>query len=224
MENTVTCLVRGPGSRYPRGYLWVAPVWFAIITVALLAGGERVSGRVPLWLGLTEIGSLAIGLMIFCAALITARHQAFYADEHGIWLGVPTSRRRPGLRQVHLAWPDVGLVWLEPRRYGALLEISLAPAARVVRRPGPLRSALLLAAILIVPAWIGRGRPALTSPAGHPPRYRLKVCDRDPAELRTALAALRPDTVPVRMPVAKPHAVALPSASRHAGQPPSPVS
>ena len=203
MGETVTCLVRGPGSRYPRGYAWLVPVWFAILAGAVLVAGWKASGRLPLWLGISEIGSLALSFAVVYGVLVTSRHRAFFADEHGIWLGVPTRRRRPGLRQVHLAWPEVGLIWLEPRRYGVLLEISLVPAARIVRRPGPVRSVLLLLAVLIMPAWVGRGRPALTTPRGNPPRYRVKICDRDATTLRAALTAVRPDTVPVRVPVSK---------------------
>lgn len=226
MGESVTCLVRGPGSRYPRGYAWLVPIWFAILTAAVLIAGWKVSGRLPLWLGVCEIGGLALSFAIFHGALVSSRQHAFFADEHGIWLGVPTSRRRPGLRQVHLAWPDVALLWLEPRRYGVMLEISLVPAARIVRRPGPARSVLQWLAVLIMPAWVGHGRPALTRPAGNPPRYRVKICDQDAAALRAALTAVRPDPVPVRTPVAKTlGSISLPAPSGAIGQqPPAPVS
>jgi hypothetical protein len=199
LDDTVTCLVRGAGSRYPRGFIWLIPAWFAIAAAAVIAAGDHASGRLPLWLGLSEIGGLLIAFFTLLCVLATVRRRAFGADQHGIWLGVRTSRKRPRLRQVQLAWPEIAQLRMVPRRYGLLLEITLSPAARIVHRPGLARQALVLAGALILPFGFGRGRPALTMPRLDPPRYLIKICDHDPAQLRAALAPVKPDNVQLRL-------------------------
>jgi len=199
LDNTVTCLVRGPASRYPRGFIWLIPAWFVILSLAALAVGRSASGGLPPWLGLTEIGGLAIAAGTVLCVLTTVRQPAFRADKHGICLGVSTSRTRPKLRQVQLAWPEIAQLRIVPRRYGALLEISLGPAARIVHRPGPGRQAMLLLGMLIMPFAFGRGSPALTSPRMDPPRYRLKICDIGSAELQLALDSVKPDELGIRV-------------------------
>jgi len=201
VDDTVTCLVRGPASRYPRGFIWLVPAWFAILGgAAVLVGADASStGQMPLWLGLTEIGSLLIAACIVFGVLLTVQHRAFRADGHGVWLGVRTTRKRPKLRQVHLSWPDVAQVRMVPRRYGVLLEITLSPAARIVYRPGPATQVLVWLGALVMPFVFGRGTPALTMPRLDPPRYRVKICDRTAVELKLALAAVTPGEVPVQV-------------------------
>jgi hypothetical protein len=199
LEDTVSCLVRGPASRYPRGFVWLIPAWFAILTAAVVIVGANASGQLPLWLGITEIGGLVIAATTVLSVLLTVKHRAFRADAHGIVLGIRTARRRPKLRQVQLAWPDIAQLRLVPRRYGVLLEITLGPAARIVYRPGLAKQAVLLLGSLVMPVGFGRGRPALTTPGMDPPRYLVKICDITAAELKLALAAVKPDTVPARV-------------------------
>lgn len=230
MEDTVTCLVRGPGSSYPRGYVWLIPVWCAVLSGAVVLVGGHASGRIPLWLGATEVGGLLITTVIVMSVILTARRRAFRADSHGIWLGVRTDRRRPKLRQVHLAWPEIAQLRMVPRRYGVLVEITLGPAARIVRRNGPFRQAALLAGVLVMPLWFGRGKPALTVPRLDPPRYYVKICGLTAADFKLALAGLPPPALPVRVltkksalrftvpPPRKPQGKVIPSK-----QPPAPV-
>ena len=199
MDDTVTCLVRGPASRYPRGFIWLIPAWFAILSAAVLAVGRIAGGGVPRWLGVTEIGGLAIAFGTVLSVLTTVRQPAFRADEHGIRLGISTSRRRPKLRQVQMPWPEIAQLRIVPRRYGAMLEISLGPAARIVHRPSPGRQVMLMLGMLVMPFAFGRGTPALTSPRMDPPRYRLKICETSAADLRLALDSVTPDTLRVRL-------------------------
>jgi len=165
----------------------------------VLGIGRIAGGGVPLWLGVTEIGGLAIAAGIALSVLATVRQPAFWADKHGIYLGISTSRRQPKLRQVQLAWPEIAQLRIVPRRYGALLEISLGPAARIVHRPGPGQQVMLMVGMLIMPLWFGRGTPALTTPRMDPPRYRLKICETSSAELRHALNSVKPDGLAVRV-------------------------
>jgi hypothetical protein len=203
LDETVTCLVRGPGSRYPRGYVWLIPAWFVIVAGAVIAVGRHASGRFPLWLGAAEVGGLAIAFGTLACVLGTVRRRAFRADKHGIWLGVRTTRRRPKLRQVHLAWPDIAQLRMQQSYYGVRLEISLGPSARIVHRPRLMTQALLLLGSLIMPVGFGRGRPALTMARSDPPRYLVKICDHSPADLKAALASVKPAEVPLRLLVKK---------------------
>jgi len=192
-----TFLVRGPSSRFPRGYIWLTPAWFVILGLAGVLAGRRLGGGLPLWLGLTEIGSMLIAGLTLFAVLATHRRHAFRVSGHGIWLGVRTTRKRPKLRQIHLAWTDIAQLRMKARRYGVLLEITLSPAARIVHRPGPARQALMLLGSLVMPVGFGRGRPALTAAREDPPRYLVKVCEVTPAELRMVLATSKPATLPL---------------------------
>ncbi len=226
MEDTVTCLVRGPASRYPRGYIWLIPTWFAILGGAAVLVGTDASttGQMPLWLGATEIGGLLIAACILLCVLATVRQRAFRADGHGIWLGVRTTRARPKRRQVHLTWSDISQLRMVPRRYGVLLEITLGPAARISHRPGLGRQVLLWVGALVMPFAFGRGTPALTMPRMDPPRYRVKICDRTVPELKLALAAVTPGALPVRV-MTKKAALRNPVAppGKPLSRPPSPV-
>ena len=205
MDDTVTCLVRGPASRYPRGFIWLIPAWFAILTGAavLLGTVASTTGQIPLWLGVTEVGGLLIAACTAISVVSTVQHHAFRASGDGIWLGIRTTRKRPKLRQVHLSWAEIAELRMVPRRYGVLLEITLSPAARIVHRPGAARQVLRFLGALLMPFMFGRGTPALTMPRMDPPRYQIKICDRTAIELKQALAAVHPDTVRVGLLVKK---------------------
>ncbi len=198
MDEGFSCLVRGPSSRYPRGFLWVVPIWFALLAAGVLVGSRRLGGMPP-WFAAVEFGGLTLAWLTAQCVLTTVRRNAFFADRHGIWLGVRTSRGRPRRRQLHLAWPEVAQVRIVPRRYGLLLEISLGPAARIVHRYGVASQAGLLLGAFLVPVGAGRGHPAITTARTDPPRYLVKVCDMTPAELHARLATVMPDGVPFRV-------------------------
>jgi hypothetical protein len=197
MDEIYTFLVRGSSSRLPRGYIWLIPVWFAVLGLVVVLVSRHASGSLPLWLGVAEIGGMLLAAVILIAVLATVRRHAFRANSHGIWLGVRTTRKRPKLRQVHIVWADVAQMRMVARSYGVLLEITLGPAARIVHRPGPARQALRLLGSLVMPVGFGRGTPGLTAARADPPRYLIKICDVTPKELRLALAAVKPDTLPV---------------------------
>lgn len=223
MGDVVTCVVRGPASRCPRGFLWVVPVWFVILSAVALAVGRHASGRMPLWLGATEVGGLAITAFIVFCVYATVRHHAFRAASEGIWLGVTTSRRRPGLRQVYLAWPDVAHLRMVPRYYGVLLEITLTPTATTAPRPGFGKQLVLAFFMLLLPGF-GRGRPALTAARRDPPRYRMRICDRTTGELRLALSSVAPETVPLlTVPTRWALRHPVPAQRGVVGRPPAPV-
>ena len=225
MNDTVTCLVRGPASRYPRGFLWLIPAWFIILSAVAMAVVTHASGRTPLWLGLPEIGGLALAAITIFCVLITVRHYAFRADSHGIVLGVATSRKRPKLRQVFVPWTDIAQIRMLERHYGLLLDITLGPSAPIAHRQGPDEQFLTLLGALVMPFGFGRGTPALTMPRSNPPRYRVKICDVSPPELRQALAAVQPTGTPVRVLVKKSalRLTTAPPRQPYSQQPPTPV-
>ena len=190
MDESFAALVRGPSSTFPRGYPVLIPVWIAIICGALLYGWSRLVGAVPGWYGSLAVSGLALAIVALTSVFATIRRLAFRADANGIRLGVRTARRRPRQRQVLLWWSDVQRLSISPRRYGSLLEITLGPSARIVRRRGPLRQGLLMCGMLILPLGLGRGTPRLTEPRGSAPQYRVRLYDVLPEELGLAMASL----------------------------------
>jgi pyruvate/2-oxoglutarate dehydrogenase complex dihydrolipoamide acyltransferase (E2) component len=159
---------------------------FAVVWIGWL----RVIGPMQWWYAATLIGGLALAGTTIGAVLATIRQPAFRADRNGIRLGLRTERRRPRHRQAHLWWADVRQLRIEPRPYGVMLEISLGPAARIVRRRGPVRQSLLWCGMLVLPFCLGRGTPRLTEPRRKDPQYRVRLLDVTPEELGLALAAL----------------------------------
>lgn len=198
MDDTVACVVRGPASRYPRGYVGLFPLWFVILGAAVAVVSIILSGGLPLWLGISEIGGLFLAVFIAASVILTSRRLAFWADRHGVLLGSRRRRKRPKLRQVYLSWSDIAEVRVVQRRYTALVELLLSPAAPPVYRPSLSSQASVLLGALIMPIGVGRGRPALTMPRLRPPAYRVKVCE-SARELSSALHELAPQTVHVRL-------------------------
>jgi hypothetical protein len=198
VDDTVACLVRGPASRYPRGYVWLVPIWFLVLSAVVALVSVSLSGSFPWWLGVCEIGGLLLTAFTAACVLLTATRMAFWADRHGILLGSRRQRKRPKLRTVYLAWPDIAQVRMVPRRYGVLVELLLSPAAPPVYRPSLRSQASLLLGALIMPIGVGRGRPALTMPRMRPPAYRVRVCERA-EQLSASLRLVAPENVPVRV-------------------------
>jgi hypothetical protein len=199
VDDTVACLVKGPASRYPRGYMWLFPLWFAVLGAAVALVSFGVSGKLPLWLGVSEIGGLFFAGCIAVSVLLTSRRVAFWADRRGVLLGSRRARRRQKHRQVYLPWSHIAQVRVVPRRYGALVELLLSPAAPPVYRPSLGSQASVLLGALFMPLGFGRGRPALTTmPRLRPPAYRVRILER-PDELGGALRSIAPETVQVRL-------------------------
>jgi hypothetical protein len=190
MDESFSALVRGPSSRLPRGYLCLVPVWCAVAGGAFWYGWNRLIGTLPLWYGALLAAGLAVAGILLACVLISVRHLAFRADANGIRLGIRSSRKRPRQRQAHLWWSDVQEITIAPRHYGSLVEISLGPSARIVRRRPPWRQGLLMIGMLLLPLCLGRGTPRLTEPRARTPQYRVRLYDVTPEELGLALASL----------------------------------
>ena len=190
MDESYAALIRGPSSTFPRGYPYLIPVWFAVIAVVLGYAFVKVIGYMAWWWGGPAAAAFTLAVITVMAVLATVRHLAFRADGNGIRLGVRTMRKRPRQRQAHLWWADVQQLTIRPRHYGSLLEISLGPAARIVRRRSLPRQALLMIGMLVLPMGLGRGTPRLTEPRTSAPQYRVRLCDVTPEELALVLAPL----------------------------------
>lgn len=197
MDESFSALVRGSGATYPRGFPYLVPVWL----VALLGGAGyawlRVLGPLQWWYTAGAGAGLLIAAITMLTVLATIRQPAFRADRNGIRLGLRTERARPLHRQVHLWWADVRQLRIEPRRYGLSVEISLGPHARIVRRRGPARQALLFLGMLVLPFGLGRGTPRLTEARRKDPQYRVNLYDVTPEQLGLALAAVAAPAVEI---------------------------
>ena len=165
----VTCLVRGPASRYPRGYLWLFPVWFVILSGSVAIVGIRLNGHLPLWLGASEIGGLLVAMWTAVCVLLTARRIAFRADGGGILLGTRSLRKRLKRRRVYLPWSEVAQVTLVPRRYSVLADIVLAPTALWVPAPSRRQQFALLVGALLFAAGTGWLWEDFLAPRGRRP-------------------------------------------------------
>jgi hypothetical protein len=190
LDDSFAALVRGPSTTYPRGFPLLFPVWLGVIFAAVWIAWLRVIGPMQWWYAGALIGGMLVAAITVSSVLATIRQPAFRADRNGIRLGLRTERKRPRNRQAHLWWSDVRQLRIEPRRYGVMVEVSLGPAARILRRRGPVRQALLWCVLLVMPFGLGRGTPRLTEPRRKDPQYRVRLYDVTPEELGLALAGL----------------------------------
>jgi hypothetical protein len=194
VENRYAALVRGPSAIFPRGYLWVIPLWYAGIAVA-----ADVKGRLPSWYGLCALAATAMALFTLIAVLATMRSNAFMVDENGIVLGLRgAARRRFGRRrrQRHLEWHEVRQLRIVYRPYGARLDIFLPDGS--VSGCGPIvwRVAAAILTVLLPPACMFRS-PGLLRPRSNPLRYRIPLYDVTPEQLQLALVPFAPPNVPI---------------------------
>jgi hypothetical protein len=195
VENRYAALVRGPSSIFPRGYLWLIPVW-----CAALAALMEFTGKPPSWYGPIAVGALLSGALTLLTVLSTVRNNAFLADEDAIWLGLRGgARRRLGRRRRdcrQLPWPELQQLKIARRHYGARLDIMLQPEyapnqGRIVWR------AIAAVLTLLIPAAYLFRSPGLIRPGAHALRYRIPLYEVTPEQLRLALEPLAPPTLPI---------------------------
>ncbi len=195
MENRVTALVRGSSAIFPRGYLWLIPLWYGVIAALVV-----VKGKPPSWYGPYALGALLLAALILLTVLSTVRNNAFLADDSGIWLGLRGgARRRFGRRRRqnrHLPWPEVRQIRIASRRYGARLDVFL-PVGSISGRGRVIWQVIAAGlTVLIPPAYLFRS-PGILRPCSDPLRYRIPLYDVTPEELRLALVPLVPPNLPI---------------------------
>src|SRR5690349_1991243 len=175
MQDGLTAPVIGPSAILPRGYLWLAPIWYLIIVGALV-----LSRWPPLWFRLTAASGLLLAMIVFVLVLNSITTHAFRATQKGIDLGLPGFSRRRGRQRRnvrHLPWQHIERVRLAPRAYGTRLDLILSPNASLALR-GFRHShvrRLVRSLLLLIPFWYLLRPTALTSPLDGPPRYQVKV-------------------------------------------------
>lgn len=203
MQDGLAAPVIGPSAILPRGYLWLAPIWY-LAAAAVLA----MSHWPPMWFRITAAGGLLGAMIVFVLALSSITTHAFAADQAGVSLGLPASSRRRGRRRrdlKHLPWRQIERIRVAPRAYGTRLELVLSPDASLGLREfrhGPVRRAWRWI-LLVIPFWYLLRPTALTSPLDGPPRYRVNVRGISVDELRHMLRAVAPPEVTIAVLVRK---------------------
>ena len=196
MENRYAALVKGSSAIFPRGFLWLIPVWYTAIAVLV-----KVKARPPSWYAPYALGATLLAALTLFAVLSTIRNNAFVADDGGIRLGLRGgARRRLGRRRretTHLPWPDVQQLKIASRPYGARLDILLHHDSIVDRHCVVWLIAANCVTVLLPVAYLFRSPGLLRPRSYHPPRYRIQLYDVGPEELRLALAPLTPPTVTI---------------------------
>ena len=205
MENRYAALVRGSSAIFPRGFLWLIPIWYVAIAAAF-----KLKDRAPMWYEPMRfyepiaLGALLLAALTLLAVLSTIRNNAFLVEDSGIWLGLRGgARRRFGPRRRrnrHLPWPEVRQIRIVHKRYGARIDVYL-PDPPVTSRPRAIwhATATSLAAgltVLLPVAYLFRS-PAILRPRSGRRRYRIPLYDVAPEELRLALVPMVPPNLPI---------------------------
>jgi hypothetical protein len=203
MQDGLYVPVIGPSAILPRGYLWLAPIWYLAIAAALV-----LSPWPPIWFRAAAGAGLLGALIVFVLALNSITTHAFAANAEGIDLGLPTFTKRRGRRRRnirHLPWQHIERVRIAPRPYGARVEMILSPnaslALRGLRQSPAHRAAQWV--LLMIPFWYLTRPTALTSPLDGPPRYEAHVRGITIDELRHRLRAFAPPDVAIAVLVRK---------------------
>lgn len=203
MPDGVSATVIGPSAILPRGYLWLAPIWYLAAAAAL-----ALSPWPPAWFRITAAAGLLCALIVFVLALNSITTRSFAASPEGVDLGLPPSSRRRGRRRRgtrHLSWHHIERVRIGPKPYGARVELILSANASLALRGfrhNPLRRAWRWL-LLIIPFWYLLRPTALISPLDGPPRYQVNVRGSTVDELRRMLRAVAPPDVTVAVLVRK---------------------
>ena len=205
MEHRYTALVRGSSAIFPRGFLWLIPIWYVAIAAAI-----KFKDRAPLWYEPMRwyepiaLGALLLAALTLLVVLSTIRNNAFLVDDSGIWLGLRGgARRRFGPRRRrnrHLPWAEIQQIRIVYRRYGARVDVYLpaVPASGRGRAFWRVTATSLAAGltVLIPLAYLFRS-PGIVRPRRDPLRYRIPLYDVSPEELQLALVPLVPPNLPI---------------------------
>lgn len=195
MQEGLSVPVAGPSTILPRGYLWLAPLWYAAVVAGL-----AVSRWPPIWFRLTAAGGLLLALLTLVGVLGTITTRAFAADQNGVRLGLPTTTRRRGRQRRNvrdLPWRQIERVRIAPRRGGARVEFVLSSHASLAVRGeqhSPISRAWR-AVLLLIPFWYLLRPTGLVSPLDGPPRYQVPLHGATVDQLRHDLRTLAPAEV-----------------------------
>jgi len=196
VENRYAGLVRGSSAVFPRGYIWLIPLWYAVIAAVI-----EFKGHSPTWYLPIALGGLLVATMTLVVVLSTMRNNAFLAENGGIWLGLRGGARRKFTRRRretrHLSWAEIAQIKIAWRRYGARVDIILPAYARGHRGRLVWRIAAAVLTVFLPPAYLFRN-PGLVRPrSSDPMRYRIPLYDVSPEQLRLALVPMAPPNLPI---------------------------
>lgn len=203
MQDGLYVPVIGPSAILPRGYLWLAPIWYLGIAAAL-----ALTPWPPMWFRGAAAAGLLGSLIVFVLVLSSITTHAFAANAEGIDLGLPMFTKRRGRRRRdvrHLPWRQIERIRIARRPYGARVEMILSQDASIALRGyrhGPARRAVRWI-LLMIPFWYLTRPTALTSPLDGPPRYEAHVRGITVDELRHRLRAFAPPDVAIAILVRK---------------------
>lgn len=204
MQEGLSVPVIGASTILPRGYLWLAPVWYAAAVAGL-----AVSRWPPMWFRLTAAGGLLLAMLTFVSVLGTISTHAFTADQAGVRLGLPASTRRRGRarrKARDLPWRQIERVRIAARPNGARVEFILSShaswAVRAERHGRLVRAWRWL--LLLIPFWYLLRPTGLASPLDGPPRYRVTLRGTTVDQLRHMFRDLAPADVAVAVLVRRP--------------------
>jgi hypothetical protein len=198
MQDGLIARVVGPSAILPRGFLWLAPVWYAPVALALVTNSWPAQ-----WFRLSAVAGLLVAVITFMLTLSMVSVHAFAANDIGIRIGLPATTRRRGRRRRQareLTWAQIERLRIARRPYGSRLEIMLSQDAPLTIRPhrasdlAALFGWLLMLAVPLTYRW---RRTSLVSPVDEPARYRVALRDLTAEEARAALRALAPPDVEV---------------------------
>jgi hypothetical protein len=213
MSDGLSAPVLGPSTIFPRGYLWLAPFWYAVALVLL-----AYARWLPQWFRLSSAVALFIAMLTFVCALSVITARAFTADKNGVWLGLPASTHRRGSRRRdvrYLPWQQLEKVRIAKRLGGARVEFILGPEASPALRgypPNPLWT--ISRSILLIIPFVYVARPTgVTTPRSRPARYQVRLVGVTVDELRLRFRAVAPANVTVAVLVRRPGSVSSPTSA-----------
>jgi hypothetical protein len=197
MVEGVSVPVAGPSVIFPRGYLWLAPLW------SLAALGYIALSHWPVWFRADLAAALLLGLITLVTTIASLSFRAFAADRDGVRLGLPSSTKRRGRKRrtvKYLPWQQIERVRIARRIGGVRIEFMLGQNATLAVRgyhPNPAVAVIHRIMLLLIPFWYLTRPTGLTSPLERPARYRVILRDTTVDEMRHALRALAPPEVAV---------------------------
>ena len=197
MLEGVSVPVAGPSVIFPRGYLWLVPLW------SLVAFGYIALSHWPVWFRADLAAALLIGLLMVLVTTASLSFRAFSADADGVRIGLPSSTKRRGRKRRtvrYLPWQQIEKVRIARRIGGVRVEFLLGPNATLAVRgfqPNPAVVVINRILLLVIPFWYLTRPTGLTVPLEKPARYRVILRDTTVDEMRQSMRTLAPPEVTI---------------------------
>ena len=197
MLEGVSVPVAGPSVIFPRGYLWLAPLW-SLAALAYIALSHW-----PVWFRADLAAALLLGLATLVITIASLSFRAFSADRDGVRLGLASSTKRRGRKRrtvKYLPWQQIERVRIARRPGGVRVEFMIGQNATLAVRgyqPNPVVAVIHRILLLLIPFWYLTRPTGLTIPLERPARYRVILRDTTVDEMRYSMRALAPPEVTI---------------------------